>query len=106
LSGARLAHLSSPQAFLDWRERRRPRRGQQLRRGRLTRGVAKTMDAEAERQRGLELGRRWAEHASAHELTTMVSGSFDDLSQILPADTSDHFVGGFREGVLRVWRGA
>jgi len=54
----------------------------------------------------LELGRRWAEHASAHELTTMVSGSFDDLSQILPADTSDHFVGGFREGVLRVWRGA
>jgi hypothetical protein len=64
------------------------------------------MDAEAERQRGLQLGRRWAEHASAHELTTMVSGSFDDLSQILPADTSDHFVGGFREGVLRVWRGA
>src|SRR3954465_4991057 len=48
------------------------------------------MDAEAERQRGLELGRRWAEHASAHELATMVSGSFDDLSQMLPADVSDH----------------
>jgi len=47
-----------------------------------------------------------AEHASAHELATMVNGSFDDLSQILPSDTSDHFVGGFREGVLRVWRGA
>ena len=62
------------------------------------------MDAETERQRGVELGRRWAEHASAHELATMVSGSFDDLSQILPSDTSDHFVGGFREGVLRVWR--
>jgi hypothetical protein len=64
------------------------------------------MDAEAERQRGLELGRRWAEHASAHELATMVSGGFDDLSQMLPADLSDHFVGGFREGVLRVWREA
>jgi len=64
------------------------------------------MDAEAERQRGLELGRRWAEHASAHELATMVSGSFDDLSQMLPTDLSDHFVGGFREGVLHVWRGA
>jgi hypothetical protein len=64
------------------------------------------MDAEEDRQRGLELGRRWAEHASAHELATMVSGSFDDLSQILPPDVSDHFVGGFREGVLRVWRGA
>jgi hypothetical protein len=64
------------------------------------------MDATADRQRGLESGRRWAEHASAHELAIMVSGSFDDLSQILPADVSDQFVGGFREGVLRVWRGA
>ncbi|MET4450114.1 hypothetical protein ABIB10_000183 [Bradyrhizobium sp. RT3b] len=36
----------------------------------------------------------------------MVSGSFDDLSQILPPDVSDQFVGGFREGVLHVWRGA
>ncbi len=64
------------------------------------------MDAEADRQRGLELGRRWAEHASAHELVTMVSGSFDDLSEILPPDVSDQFVSGFREGVLHVWRGA
>ncbi|UFW40065.1 MULTISPECIES: hypothetical protein [unclassified Bradyrhizobium] len=64
------------------------------------------MDTEADRQRGSELGRRWAEHASAHELATMVSGSFDDLSEILPADASDQFVGGFREGVLHVWRGA
>jgi hypothetical protein len=64
------------------------------------------MDATADRQRGLELGRRWAEHASAHELATMVSGSFDELSQILPPDVSDQFVGGFREGVLHVWRGA
>jgi hypothetical protein len=64
------------------------------------------MNAEQDRQRGLELGRRWAEHASAHELTTMVSGSFDDLSEIQPADVSDHFVGGFCEGVLHVWRGA
>ena len=64
------------------------------------------MDAEADRQRGLELGRRWAEHASAHELAIMVSGSFDDLSEILPPDVSDRFVGGFREGVLHVWRGA
>ncbi|CUT11100.1 hypothetical protein BF49_2180 [Bradyrhizobium sp.] len=54
----------------------------------------------------MELGRRWAEHASAHELATMVSGSFDDLSEILPEDVSDYFVGGFREGVLHVWRGA
>ena len=64
------------------------------------------MDAEEDRQRGLELGRRWAEHAPAHELATMVSGSFDDLSQFLPSDVSDQFVGGFRESVLRVWRGA
>ena len=64
------------------------------------------MEAEEDRQRGLDLGRRWAEHASAHELATMVSGSFDDLSQILPRDVSDHFVGGFRDGVLHVWRGA
>ncbi|MET4036117.1 hypothetical protein ABIB94_004803 [Bradyrhizobium sp. JR7.2] len=64
------------------------------------------MDAAADRQRGLELGRRWAEHASAHELAIMVSGSFDDLSEILPPDVSDQFVGGFREGVLHVWRGA
>ena len=39
----------------------------------------------------LELGRRWAEHASAHELATMVSGSFDDLSQILPSCESPKF---------------
>jgi hypothetical protein len=64
------------------------------------------MDAAADRHRGLELGRRWAEHASAHELAIMVSGSFDDLSEILPPDVSDQFVGGFREGVLHVWRGA
>ena len=64
------------------------------------------MDAAADRQRGLELGRRWAEHAPAHELAIMVSGSFDDLSEILPPDVSDQFVGGFREGVLHVWRGA
>jgi hypothetical protein len=37
--------------------------------------LAWTMDAEQERQRGLELGRRWAEHAPAHELPTMVSGA-------------------------------
>lgn len=64
------------------------------------------MDGKKERKLGLELGRRWAEHASAHELATMVKGSFDDLSLILPPDVSDQFVGGFREGVLRVWRGA
>ncbi|MDE5462233.1 hypothetical protein [Bradyrhizobium sp. CSS354] len=64
------------------------------------------MDAEGERQRGLEFRRRWAEHASAYELATMVSGSFDDLSQMLPADSSDQFVAGFGEGVLRVSRGA
>jgi hypothetical protein len=64
------------------------------------------MSADEERQRGLDLGRRWAEHASAHELATIVSGSFDDLAKILPPDVSDQFVGGFREGVLHVWRGA
>jgi hypothetical protein len=68
--------------------------------------MPRTMDTETDRQRGLELGRRWAEHASAHELATMVSGSFDDLSEILPADAPDQFVDGFREGVLHVWRGA
>ena len=64
------------------------------------------VDAEQERQRGLELGRRWAAHVSAHELATMVAGSFDDLSNILPPEVSDHFVGGFRDAVLHVWRGA
>lgn len=60
------------------------------------------MDGKKERQRGVELGRRWAEHASAHELATTVSGSFDNLSLILPPDVSDQFVGGFREGVNTV----
>ncbi|MCS3897380.1 hypothetical protein CT676_39065 [Bradyrhizobium sp. MOS001] len=64
------------------------------------------MNADDERQRGMELGRRWAEHASAHELATMVSGSFEDLAQILAPDASDQFVGGFRDGGLHVWRGA
>ncbi|HEV2153169.1 hypothetical protein [Bradyrhizobium sp.] len=64
------------------------------------------MDIEQERLRGLEMGRRWAEHASAHELATLVAGSFDDIAEILPPDVSDQFVGGFREGVLHVWRGA
>jgi hypothetical protein len=64
------------------------------------------MDAERERERGLDAGRRWAEHASSHELATFVSGSFDDISRILPPDVSDHFVGGFREALLHVWRGA
>jgi|EndMetStandDraft_6_1072998.scaffolds.fasta_scaffold119703_1 hypothetical protein len=56
-----------------------------------------TMDTDQERERGLDLGRRWAEH--------VVSGSFDDLSQILPPDSSDQFIAGFREGVLEVWHG-
>ena len=60
---------------------------------------------DAERERGLEVGRRWAEHASSHELATMVSGSFDDINRILPGDVSDHFVVGFREALLHVWRG-
>lgn len=64
------------------------------------------MDAERERQRGLEAGRRWAERASAHKLATMVSGSFDDLSMLMPDDAPDQFVGGFREAALHVWRGA
>src|SRR4051812_36053976 len=62
------------------------------------------MEATADRQRGLELGRRWAEHASKHELATMVSGSFDDLSQILPPDMSDQFVGRWRLSRGRVAR--
>lgn len=64
------------------------------------------MVAGQERQRGLDDGRRWAEHAPAHELVVMVRGSFDDLAQLLPPDVSDEYVGGFREGVLHVWRGA
>jgi hypothetical protein len=64
------------------------------------------MDAEQERQRGLEAGRRWAERASADELASMANGSFDDLNDLLPPNVSDHFVGGFREAVLHVWRGA
>jgi hypothetical protein len=61
---------------------------------------------EYERQRGLEVGRRWAERASAHEVASVATASFDDLNEILPPDLSDHFVGGFREAVLHVWRGA
>ncbi|MBR1122483.1 hypothetical protein JQ628_13230 [Bradyrhizobium lablabi] len=61
---------------------------------------------DAERKRGLEVGRRWAEHASSHELATLVSGSFDDITRILPRDVSDHFIGGFREALLHFWRGA
>jgi hypothetical protein len=63
------------------------------------------MAVDHERQRGLEAGRRWAERASAHELASIATASFDDLSEILPPDASDHFVGGFREAVLHVWRG-
>lgn len=64
------------------------------------------MDAEHERQRGLEAGRYWAQYASTDDLTSVVKGSFDDLSGLLPPNVSDHFVGGFREAVLHVWRGA
>jgi hypothetical protein len=63
------------------------------------------MDAEHDRQHGLEVGRRWAESASSHELASLAAASFDDLSEILPPDVSDYFVGGFREAVLRLWRG-
>jgi hypothetical protein len=62
------------------------------------------MDEEGERQRGLEAGRLWAEHTSAHDLATLVGGSFDDVARILPPDVSNHFVGGFREALLHVWR--
>jgi hypothetical protein len=61
---------------------------------------------EQERQQGLEVGRRWAEHACAHELASIATASFDDLNEIFPPEVSDHFVGGFREAVLHVWRGA
>ncbi|KGT79642.1 hypothetical protein MA20_12445 [Bradyrhizobium japonicum] len=64
------------------------------------------MGVDRERQRGLDAGRRWAKVATAHEIATVVSGSFDDVCRIMPPDVSDHFVGGFREGVLHVWRGA
>jgi hypothetical protein len=64
------------------------------------------MHVEQERQRGLEVGRHWAQHASAQELTSIATGSFDDLSTLLPPEVSDHFLGGFREAVQRVWRGA
>ena len=64
------------------------------------------MDAEHERQRGLEAGRYWAQQASTEELTRLVTGSFDELSELLPPNVSDHFVGGFREAVQHVWRGA
>ena len=69
-------------------------------------GGISPMHMEHERQRGLEAGRYWAQHASSHELTNIVTGSFDDLSALLPPHVSDHFIGGFREAVQRVWRGA
>ena len=68
--------------------------------------VRSDMHVEHERQRGLEAGRYWAQHASSHDLTSIVAGSFDDLSALLPPKVSDHFVGGFREAVQRVRRGA
>ena len=61
---------------------------------------------DAERERGFEAGRRWAERASAHELASMVGKSFDEICQSLPPDLSDDFVGGFREAVLHRLRGA
>jgi len=64
------------------------------------------MDSKHERQRGLEAGRYWAQHASSHELTNIVTSSFDNLSALLPPHVSDQFTGGFREAVQRVWRGA
>ena len=65
----------------------------------------RTMYVDHERQRGLEAGRRWAQHASAHEIASIATASFDDLNGILPPNVSDHFVGGFREAVLHVWQG-
>jgi hypothetical protein len=64
------------------------------------------MDAKHERQRGLEVGRRWAESTTSHHLATVATGSFDDVAALLPPDASDQFIGGFCEAVLRVWRGA
>jgi hypothetical protein len=64
------------------------------------------MHIEHERQRGYEAGRRWAEGASAHELASIATASFDDLNDLLPPDVSDQFIGGFREAVLHIWRGA
>jgi hypothetical protein len=64
------------------------------------------MEVERERQRGLEAGRRWARSVAPDKLAAMANGSFDDFSQMLPLDTSDQFVGGFREAVPHVWRGA
>jgi hypothetical protein len=63
------------------------------------------MDAEHDRQRGLDAGRRWAERTTSHKLATVATSSFDDLTAILPPDVSDHYIGGFREAVLHVWRG-
>src|SRR5262249_52898807 len=64
----------------------------------------RTMHVDHERQRGLEVGRRWAQHASAHELASIATPSLDDLNHLLPPDVSDHFVGGFRDAVQHIWR--
>jgi hypothetical protein len=64
------------------------------------------MDSKHERQRGLEIGRRWAERTCSHNLATVATASFDDVAALLPPDASDQFIGGFCEAVLRVWRGA
>jgi len=64
------------------------------------------MDTKPERQRGLEVGRRWAERTCSHNLATVATASFDDVAALLPPDVSDQFIGGFCEAVLRVWRGA
>jgi hypothetical protein len=63
------------------------------------------MQVELERQRGLEAGRYWAQHASSHELASIATASSDDLNNLLPPDASDRFVGGFREAVERGRRG-
>jgi hypothetical protein len=62
------------------------------------------MDASRDHQRGLEAGFRWAEHAPAHDVATVMSKSFDDLSAVLPREVSHDFVVGFREAVVHVWR--
>lgn len=45
-------------------------------------------------------------NASAHEVASVATASLDDLNDLLPPDVSEHFIGGFREAVVHVWRGA
>ncbi len=79
LSTVRLADSFQPPSFSELARTYRPRSGIRFA-GATEAEIVLDHGRNGRSATSLALGRRWAEHASAHELATMVSGSFDDLS--------------------------